>query len=106
MNKQTIVAVAVGVVAGATVVGVPALAYADAASGTEAADSHMESVMDDPAFFDRMKDSMSEMMSDPQMQEQMRDHMGTMMEDMPSMEGMHGGMGSGAPDDAGGSATP
>ena len=112
MSKRTIIAVATGVIAGATVVGVPAFAYADAASGAEA-DSRMESVMDDPAFFDRMKDFMSEMMSDPQMQEQMREHMGTMMEDMPPMEGMEGmhgrmggGMGSGAPDDAGDSATP
>jgi hypothetical protein len=119
MNKRTIMAVATGVLAGATVVGVPAFAYADAASGTEAAHSHMESVMDDPAFFDRMKAAMSDMMSDPQMQEQMREHMGTMMERMPSMEGMEGmegmeemhgrmggAMGGESPDDAGDSATP
>jgi hypothetical protein len=98
LTKRTVLAVAAGVVAGATVVGVPAFAYADAGNGV--ADSHMESVMDDPEFFDRMKDFMTEMMSDPQMQEQMQDHMRSMMEsmeDMPSMGGMgdmgdmHGG---------------
>jgi hypothetical protein len=86
LTKRTVLAVAVGVVAGATVVGVPAFAYADAGNG--AGHSHMESVMDDPAFFDRMTDAMTGMMSDPQM----RDHMRTMMEDMDDMSSM-GGMG-------------
>ncbi|MCF6735865.1 hypothetical protein [Blastococcus sp. KM273129] len=116
MSKRTIIAVATGVIAGATVVGVPAFAYADAASETGTADSHMESVMEDPAFYDRMMAAMSDMMSDPQMQEQMRDHMRTMMEGMSSMEdmedmhghmdGMGGGMGGESSDDAGDSATP
>jgi hypothetical protein len=94
LTKRTVLAVAAGVVAGATVVGVPAFAYADAGNGP--ADSRMESVMDDPAFFDRMKDSMTEMMSDPQMQDQMR----TMMEDMSSMGGMGGMHGGGRGGDA------
>ena len=113
MSKRTIIAVATGVVAGATVVGVPAFAYADAVSGAESADSHMESVMEDPAFYDRMMAAMSDMMSDPRMQEQMRDHMETMMEGMHGrmdgmggMHGMHGRMGSGSSDDTGDSATP
>jgi hypothetical protein len=115
VSKRTIIAVATGVIAGAAVVGVPASAYAHAAPGNEAAGSHMGSVMDDPAFFDRMRASMSHMMSDPQMREQMQDHMRTMMEGMPFMEDMHamgdmdgmqGGMGGGAAGEAGESAIP
>ena len=90
MSKGTIVAVAAGVIAGATVVGVPAWAYAGADSATGTNGSQMSSMMDDPAFFDRMKAAMSEMMSDPQMQEQMR----SMMDGMEGMGGMSdGGMG-------------
>ena len=89
MSKRTIAALATGVIAGATVVGVPALAYAGADSGTGAAGSDMGSMMDDPAVFDRMKAFMSEMMSDPQMQERMR----SMMDGMGDMSGMGMGMG-------------
>ncbi|TFV79391.1 hypothetical protein E4P39_01755 [Blastococcus sp. CT_GayMR19] len=94
MSKRSIVAVAAGVIAGATVVGVPALAYAGADAGAGPAGSDMGSMMDDPAHIDRMKAFMSERMSDPQMQEQMR----SMMDGMGDMsdEGM-GHMGD-APD--------
>ena len=91
MSKRTIVAVAAGVIAGATVVGVPAWAYAGADSATDAAGSQMSSMMDDPAFFDRMKAAMSEMMGDPQMQEQMR----SMMDGMGAVsDGRMGHMGN------------
>ena len=94
MSKRTIVAVAAGVIAGATVVGVPAWAYAGADSATGTNGSQMSSMMDDPAFFDRMKAAMSEMMSDPQMREQMR----SMMEDMGPMSGSGMGHMGDAPD--------
>jgi hypothetical protein len=90
MTKRTLLAVAAGVLAGATVVGVPAFALADAPSDPGTAGSHMGSMMDDPEFFDRMGVFMSEMMSDEQMREQMRDMMKS-MPDMGSMGGMHGG---------------
>lgn len=128
MNNRTIIAVATGVIAGATVVGVPALAYADPVSGADTAssDGPMESVMDDPAFYDRMMAAMSELMSDPEMQERMRDHMSSMMEgmdghmenmpsmegmdgrmeNMPSMDGMGGAMSGGSSEGAGDAATP
>ena len=98
MSKRTIIAVATGVIAGATVVGVPAFAYADGVSGAEAVDCHTKSVMEHPAFYDRMMAAMSDMMSDPRMQEQMRDHLETMMggmhgrmDDMHGMDGRTGG---------------
>lgn len=96
MSKRMIMAVAAGVVAGATVVGVPALAYAggDATAGIRGAD--MGSMMEDPAFLENAKAFMSEMMSDPSLQEQMRSMMGDMggmsdMEGMPDMGHMDDG---------------
>ena len=98
MTKRMIMAVAAGVVAGATVVGVPVLAYAggDSAGGAPASD--MGSMMEDPAFRENAKAFMSEMMSDPALREQMRSMMGDMggmsdmdgMSDMEDMEDMNG----------------
>ncbi len=107
MTKRTVLAVAAGVVAGATLVGVPAFAYADTDTG--AADSAMEAGMDDPAFVERMKEAMTEMMSDPQMQQQMQDHMrdmGDAMGNMPPMDGMGGMHGHPGGDVADGGSDP
>ena len=93
MNKRSIVTLAAGVVVGGTLIGVPAAALASSDSDTSGSGSDMSSMMDDPAFFDRMKALMSDMMSDPQMQEQMR----SMMEGTGDMSGgdMDDHMGSG-----------
>lgn len=92
MNKRSIVTLAAGVVVGGTLIGVPAAAVASSDSDTSGSGSDMSSMMDDPAFSDRMKALMSDMMSDPQLREQMR----SMMEGMGDMsgEGM-GGMSGG-----------
>ncbi len=90
MSKRTIMAVAAGVVAGVTVVGVPALAYAGNDSGGGMSGSDMGSMMEDPAFLQKAKTFMSEMMSDPALQEQMRSMMGG-MGDISGMGGMAGG---------------
>lgn len=102
MSKRMIMAVAAGVAAGATVVGVPALAYAggDATAGVRGAD--MGSMMEDPAFLENAKAVMSEMMSDPALQEQMRSMMGNMgdmegMSDMGDMDGTAGEVDPGNP---------
>ncbi|CCH87038.1 conserved exported protein of unknown function [Modestobacter italicus] len=86
MRKRTIMAVAAGVVAGATVVGVPTLAYAGDDSGGGMSGSDMGSMMEDPAFLEQAKTFMSEMMSDPTLREQMR----SMMDGMGDMSGMGG----------------
>lgn len=90
MRKRTIMAVAAGVVAGATVVGVPALAYAGSDAGGGVSGSDMGSMMEDPAFLQKARTFMSEMMSDPTLQEQMRSMMGGMGDDMSGMGGMAG----------------
>ena len=92
MSKQTIMAVVAGVVAGATVVGVPALAYAGSDSTGSTSGSDMSSMMEDPALLENAKALMSEMMSDPTLREQMRSIMGDMggMSDMGGMEDMEG----------------
>lgn len=88
MNKRSIVTLAAGVVVGGTLIGVPAVALAGSGSNTSGSGSNMSSMMDDPAFFNRMKTLMSDMMSDPQLQKQMRST-------MDGMGGMSGaGMGS------------
>lgn len=84
MNKRVIVALTAGVVAGATVVGVPAFAYASSESDSGVTGPDMSSMMEDPAFLERAKAFMSEMMSDPELQEQMRSMM-----DMGDMGDMH-----------------
>lgn len=96
MNKRIALALASGVVAGATVVGVPAFAYAtsDSDGGTSAPD--MSSMMSDPEFRDSAKAFMSEMMSDPQLREQMRSMMGD-MQDMDHMGGSAGESNPGTP---------
>ena len=101
MSKPTIVAVAAGVVAGAIVVGVPALAYAGSDSAGATNGSDMSSMMEDPAFREDAKAFMSEMMSDPNLREQMRDIMGDMggMSDMGGMGGMGGMEGSAEEED-------
>ena len=91
MRKRMIMAVAAGVVAGATVVGVPALAYAGGDSpGGGVSGADMGSMMEDPALLERAKAFMSEMMSDPTLQEEMRSMMGDMgdMGEMGDMSGM------------------
>lgn len=77
MNKRTIMAVAAGVVAGATLMGVPAFALADARTDTGTA-SDMTAVMEDPEFVERMAAVMSEVMSDEELQGQMRSMMSNM----------------------------
>ena len=96
MSKRTIMAVAAGVVAGATVVGVPALAYAGSDSVSDMSGSEMGSMMEDPAFLEKAKTFMSEMMSDPALMEQMRAMMGD-MGDMSGMGGMTGEVDPGNP---------
>lgn len=98
MSKRIVLAVAGGVVAGATVIGVPAFAYAttgdSGSSNSSSSDStgmtgsQMSSMMNDPAFVDSAKQFMSKMMSDTQLQQQMRSVMG----DMGDMGNASGGM--------------
>ncbi len=91
MNKRIVLALAAGVIAGATVVGVPAFAYATADSSGGTSTSDMSSMMDDPAFRDSAKAFMEDMMSDPELKQQMQSMMG----------GMDGMGGSGAESDPG-----
>ena len=92
MSKRSIGMLAAGLVAGATLVGVPTFAFADSDTSTGTSGSDMSTVMNDPAFVERMKEVMSEMMSDEKLQEQMR----SMMGDMGGMsEGDMGGMSEG-----------
>lgn len=83
MNKRTIMGVAAGVVAGATLMGVSTSALADPPADPGPAGSDMAAVMEDPDFADRMVAVMSEMMSDEKLQDQMR----SMMSEMGGMSG-------------------
>lgn len=80
MSKRMIMAVAAGVVAGATVIGVPVAAFAagdspSGTSGSSAAPSQMSAMMNDPTAYNQAKAFMSKMMSDPQLVQQMRSMM-------------------------------
>lgn len=97
MNKRMIMGVAAGVVAGATLMGVPTLALADRPTDPGPAGSDMAAVMEDPDFADRMAAVMSEMMSDEKLQDQMR----SMMSEMGGMSGADH-MSGGDMQDAGG----
>lgn len=107
MSKRSIGMLAAGLVAGATLVGVPTFALADSDASTGTSGSDMSTVMNDPAFVERMKEVMSEMMSDEKLQEQMRSMMGDMggmsNGNMGDMGGMSkGDMGQGGADGSSG----
>ena len=99
MNKRMVAMAAGGALAGAAVVGLPALAVAGQdtpraePTSTSSPDAQeMGSMMSDPELMDQMKNFMSEMMADEDMRAQMRSMMSDVMGDM----GMgSGGMGSG-----------
>lgn len=99
MSKRSIGMLAAGLVAGATLVGVPTFAFAESDTSTSTSGSDMSTVMNDPAFIGRMKEVMSEMMSDEKLQEQMRSMMGDMggmsEGDMGDMGDMGDGQGQG-----------
>lgn len=102
MSKRIIAAVATGVVAGATVIGVPVAAFAatgtpGGSSGSGAATSQMSTIMNDPASYNQAKAFMSKVMSDPQLVQQMRSVMS-------GVGTMTGGATNGSP--GGTSATP
>ncbi len=115
MNKRITALVAGGVLAGASLLGVPAYALAnqsDATPSGAAASSNdirqMGAAMSDPQFQNQMKSFMSEMMSDPQLRQQMVSMMSEAMAEMDGqMDGQMdmGDMGSGTPQGKG-KATP
>lgn len=107
MSKRIVLAVAAGVVAGATVIGVPTFAFATASDSGDSAGrgtsgSQMTSTMTDPAFVNSAKQLMSTMMSDPHLQQQMR----SMMGGISGTGGAPGGMLGGSPSGQTGSGTP
>lgn len=95
MTKRSIGMLAAGLVAGATLVGVPTFAFASSDQGTESPSSgtnsdlgsKMGTLMNDDTFIKQMTDMMSKVMSDKQLQDQMGSIMG-------GMGDMSGGMGS------------
>ena len=78
MAFRSIAQVAVGVVAGAVLVGVPTWAVASQQDDSPGSPSDMSSMMGDShmqMMMDEMSDEMSAMMKDPEMREQMRSMM-------------------------------
>lgn len=107
--KRTVVNVAIGMVAGALLVGGPAHALSEKSDGDRAElASHMGEMMSDPELREEMKPFMSEMMSDREMRKQMQSMMSEAMKGMPMMtdEGdmSMGGGGMSMMEDEGGSA--
>lgn len=85
MMKRTMAHLAIGAVAGAAVVGVPA--YALAARGSGADSGQMHTMMSDTDMRDDMKSAMGDMMSDPQLRAQMQSMMEAAMKNMTDMSG-------------------
>lgn len=71
MKKRTILGIAAGVIAGATVIGVPAVAIASNAPDTGSSVPGLGQLMNDPDHLQQMR----QWMSDPQHPEQMRQWM-------------------------------
>ncbi len=84
--KRTVANVAVGMVAGAALVGVPTYAVAGQDDDPSGHRSEMGQMMSDPDLREGMKSMMSEMMSDPELRRQMRSMMSGAMKEMPMMQ--------------------
>ena len=87
--RRTVAKVAVGVVAGAVLVGAPTYAVAsqEDSSSSHRHSSSMGEVMSDPEMRKEMKSFMSDMMSDPEHRRQMRSMMSETMKGMSMGDG-------------------
>lgn len=88
--KRTVMHVAVGMLAGAVLLGVPGYALAKLGADSGGEGSHMEQMMSEPHLRADMKSMMSDMMRDPRLRKQMQDMMREAMGKMPTAPG--GGM--------------
>ncbi len=85
--KRTVAKVAVGVVAGAVLVGAPTYAVASQEDSSHQHSSSMGEMMPDPEMRTEMKSFMSDMMSDPEHRRQMRSMMSETMKGMSMGDG-------------------
>lgn len=83
--RRTVANVAVGMVAGAMLVGVPTYAVASQDDSSHRHSDHMGKMMSDPEMRKEMKSFMSDMMSDRELRKQMRSMMSDAMEGMSMM---------------------
>lgn len=106
MTIRTLTQVAAGVLAGAVLVGAPAIAVASQDDGAPSTKMDMSQMMSGAHSSDEMTDAMTKMMKDPSMRKQMASMMSEAMSQMPGMgaddsgKGMSGmggmhGMGAG-----------
>ena len=93
--RRTLLNLAVGVVAGAALVGVPAYALTDDEDGGGSGREDMGRMMSDPEVREDMKSFMVDMMNDPELRAEMRDMMSEGMGGMNEMQGMKGMEGDG-----------
>jgi hypothetical protein len=84
--RRTVANVAVGMVAGALLVGGPVYAMASEGEESHEHSSHMRETMSDPEMREEMQSFMSDMMSDRELREQMQSMMSEAMNGMSMMD--------------------